>query len=212
MTVKSSPRDSAVRRIVDVVVASTALLVLAPLFALIAAAVKLDSVGPVFFRQVRIGRYGIPFSLVKFRTMVADAARRGPRISGNRDPRVTRVGRLLRKTRIDELPQLWNVVRGEMTLVGPRPEIPEMVRHYTAEERQLLQVRPGLIGPGQLHFAARQAAELDEVGDAEAHYIEHQLHPKLRLDLDYLRRRGLLRDLALVLEVVRVLAWPARRH
>ena len=179
------------RRGADLLVAGMAALAVSPLLLLIAVAIRLESRGPVFFRQLRVGRNEVPFRIVKFRTMIVDAERVGPKISGLKDPRVTRVGGVLRATKMDELPQLWNVLTGEMTLVGPRAEVPDMIRHYTPEEREILRVKPGLTGPGQIYFTTDQAAELDGVLDVEAHYVRHQLHPKLALDLDYLRRRSL---------------------
>jgi lipopolysaccharide/colanic/teichoic acid biosynthesis glycosyltransferase len=130
--------------------------------------------------------------------MVAGADRMGPSVSGRHDPRVTRLGAFLRATKLDELPQLVNVVKGEMTLIGPRAEVPRYLPHYTAEERAILSVRPGLTGPGQVYFTTNQAAELDSVEDPETHYVERQLHPKLALDLDYLRRRSLRADAAIL--------------
>lgn len=198
--------DTALRRGMDLVLGGLALAAASPAILLIAAAVKVESRGPVFFSQERVGRDGRPFRIHKFRSMVAGADRMGPAVSGHRDPRVTRVGAILRATKLDELPQLVNVVRGEMTLIGPRAEIARYVAHYTDEERALLSVRPGLTGPGQVYFTTDQAGELDGVADPERHYIEHQLHPKLALDLDYLRRRSLLLDLSILGGTVALLA------
>jgi len=199
-----------IRRLTDVAVSAAALLLALPLLLLTAVAIKVDSRGPVLFSQRRAGLHGRPFRILKFRTMVAEAERIGPRISGARDPRITRVGAFLRASKLDELPQLWNVLRGEMTLVGPRAEVPEMLRHYTAEEREVLAVRPGLTGPGQIYFTTDQAAALDGVEDAEAHYVEHQLHPKLAIDLDYLRRRNWRTDLAVMARTLRVMVLAVR--
>jgi lipopolysaccharide/colanic/teichoic acid biosynthesis glycosyltransferase len=185
-----------------------AALAVSPLLLLIAVAIRLESRGPVFFRQLRVGRNEVPFRIVKFRTMIVDAERVGPKISGLKDPRVTRVGGVLRATKMDELPQLWNVLTGEMTLVGPRAEVPDMIRHYTPEEREILRVKPGLTGPGQIYFTTDQAAELDGVLDVEAHYVRHQLHPKLALDLDYLHRRSLWTDLGVIVRTMGVLLRP----
>ena len=196
------------RRGADLLVAGAGALVVSPLLLLIALAIRIESRGPVFFRQVRVGRHEVPFRIVKFRTMVVDAERIGPKISGSRDPRVTRVGGVLRATKLDELPQLWNVLAGEMTLVGPRAEVPDMIRHYTPEERAVLEVKPGITGPGQIYFTTDQAAELDGVEDVEAHYVRHQLHPKLALDLEYLRRRSVWTDLGVILKTMGVLVRP----
>lgn len=203
--------DTPLRRAVDLLLSAPALLLLAPLLGAIALAVRLESPGPALFQQRRVGRQGRSFAILKFRSMVRDAERLGPQISGRRDPRITRVGRLLRGTKLDELPQLVNVARGEMTLIGPRAEVPDMVREYTAEERDTLLVRPGLTGPGQLHFTTEQAAALDAAADAEAWYREHQLHAKLALDLEYLRRRSLAADLRLLARTVAAMVGAAGR-
>jgi lipopolysaccharide/colanic/teichoic acid biosynthesis glycosyltransferase len=142
--------------------------------------------------------------------MRPDADQLGPGVSGHEDARVTRVGHLLRTTKLDELPQLLNVLRGSMTLVGPRAEAPRYVRYYTAEEHQLVMVRPGLTGPGQLEFTLRQAAELDGVGDPDRYYVEHQLHDKLALDLHYLHARRLRHDLEIVAATSRLVLRATR--
>jgi lipopolysaccharide/colanic/teichoic acid biosynthesis glycosyltransferase len=183
---------------VDVFAAVAGLILTAPLLLLIALAVRLTSRGPVIYRQERVGRGGIPFRICKFRTMAADADRCGSLVSGETDPRITRIGRWLRRSRLDELPQLLNLLRGEVTLVGPRPEVARYVAHYTAAERELLRVRPGIVGPGALLFAQGQAAELDGQEDPELFYLQEQMHPRLALDLDYLAHRGLRRDLTLL--------------
>ncbi len=196
------------RRAADLLLSGLGGLAVTPLLLLIAVAVRLESRGSVLFRQVRVGRNEVPFRIVKFRTMVVDAERIGPKISGSKDPRVTGVGAVLRATKMDELPQLWNVLTGEMTLVGPRAEVPEMIRYYTPEEREILKVKPGLTGPGQIYFTTDQASELDAVSDVEAHYVRHQLHPKLALDLLYLRRRNLWTDLGVIVRTMGVLVRP----
>ena len=197
--------DSGLRRAVDVVVALAALVLLSPLLALTALLIKLDSPGPVLYAQERIGRNGRPFRMLKFRSMVADAERLGAAVAGRHDPRITRVGAFLRATKLDELPQLVNVLVGHMTLIGPRAEVPRYVRHYRDDERPVLAVRPGLTGPGQILFSREQAAELDGAADPEAEYLERQLHVKLAVDLEYLRGRGLTRDLAILGQTVAVM-------
>ena len=197
--------DGPVRRAVDVLVSAVGLVVVSPLLALLAVAVRADSRGPALFRQKRVGRDGVPFEIIKFRTMVVDAERIGPAVSGNVDPRVTRVVALLRRTKLDELPQLLNVLRGEMTLVGPRAEVARYVAYYTAEERATLSVRPGLTGPGGIWFTRSQAGELDGSDDPERAYVERHLHDKLRLDLAYLRDRTLLADLRAIGQTVGLL-------
>lgn len=198
--------DTGRRRVVDVVVAGAGLILCAPLMGVVGLLVRLTSAGPVLFRQERVGRDGRPFRIWKFRTMAADAPSQGAAVSGRTDPRVTRIGRYLRPARLDEMPQLVNILRGDMTLIGPRPEVPRFVAHYTEEERLTLRVRPGLIGPGGLLFAAEQSAELDEADDPDVFYIRHHLHPKLAADLAYLRDRRLRRDLQVVLAAGAALA------
>ena len=196
--------DTAGRRALDVLAASVGLVASSPLLLAVSVAVRLGSPGPALFRQERVGVDGTPFTMLKFRTMRTDAETAGPAVSGNDDPRVTRVGALLRKTKLDELPQLVNVLRGDMTLIGPRAEVPQYVEHFTAEERETLSVRPGLTGPGGIWFTVSQAAELDGASDPEQVYVERQLHEKLALDLDYLRSRTLLRDLRILVQTVAV--------
>lgn len=194
--------DSSFRRVVDLVVATLALLVLAPAMLAIALAIRWTSSGPALYMQDRIGRGGQPFRMLKFRTMVYGADRAGALVTGKHDPRVTRLGEALRATKADELPQLLNVLRGDMTLIGPRPEVARYVAVYSRSERALLWVRPGLTGPGQLHFAAEQAEDLDGLADPEEHYVSQQLHPKLAIDLHYLLHRSVRGDLAVVLRTV----------
>jgi lipopolysaccharide/colanic/teichoic acid biosynthesis glycosyltransferase len=186
------------RRLVDAVVAGAAIVALGPAVPVVAAAIKLDSPGPVLFRQRRAGRGGAPFEMLKLRTMVVDAERCGPAVAGRDDPRITRVGRILRASKVDELPQLWNVLRGHMTLIGPRAEVPELLARYDDRQLSVLAVKPGLTGPGQLYFTLHQARELDDVEDPVSHHLRHQLGPKIDLDLAYLERRTWASDLALV--------------
>jgi lipopolysaccharide/colanic/teichoic acid biosynthesis glycosyltransferase len=190
--------DSGLRRSVDIVVATTGLAFSWPMLLALVVAVRLSSRGPAIYRQTRVGRDEQPFKIWKFRTMVAEADRAGPMVSGRADPRVTPLGRRLRSSRLDELPQLVNLLRGDVTLIGPRPEVLRFLAFYTGDERQLLRVRPGIIGPGALLFATAQADELDGLGDPDGYYAAHHLHPKLALDLDYLRDRTLSRDLKVV--------------
>jgi lipopolysaccharide/colanic/teichoic acid biosynthesis glycosyltransferase/Na+-driven multidrug efflux pump len=197
--------DSMRRRVVDVVVALVALLVAAPVMALIALAIRLTSPGPTLYRQVRVGRFGRRFVLLKFRSMVVGAERLGGYITQRNDARVTPVGRLLRASKLDELPQLFNVLRGDMTLIGPRPEVPYFVRWYNPDELQVLSVRPGLTGWGQVLYPGDHVDASGEVGEVESHYLIHQLHQKLLLDLAYLRRRGFWADLAIVGQTVRII-------
>jgi lipopolysaccharide/colanic/teichoic acid biosynthesis glycosyltransferase len=186
------------KRAFDAVVAALALAVLSPLFALVAVAVKLDSRGPVFFRQERVGRGGRPFRMLKFRTMVADRARLGPNVSADRDPRVTRVGALLRRSFVDEAPQLINVLKGDMSLVGPRPETPEYALLLTPEERLVLSVRPGMAGPSTLAYSRDEPAILARQDDPDGYYRNHLLHDRVAADLEYLERPTLAGDIRIL--------------
>jgi lipopolysaccharide/colanic/teichoic acid biosynthesis glycosyltransferase len=187
-----------VKRLSDVVLAGTCLLLLAPVFALIALAVKLDSPGPVFFRQLRVGRGGEPFLMFKFRTMVQDAQHLGANVSATGDPRVTRVGRWLRRCFLDEAPQLLNVLRGDMSLVGPRPETPEHAARFSPEERRILSLRPGMAGPSTLAFSREEAELLARQEDPERYYTERLLHDRARADLAYLDQPTALGDVRIL--------------
>jgi lipopolysaccharide/colanic/teichoic acid biosynthesis glycosyltransferase len=196
--------DTSLRRLVDVVIATTALVLVVPLLALIAVIIRLDTPGPVIYRQERLGTNGRPFWLLKFRSMIAEADQCGAQVSSAHDPRVTRVGCYLRRTKLDELPQILNVLRGEMTLIGPRAEVACYADHYRQLERSLLRVRPGLTGPGQVWFSTDLANELDDVASPEQEYVNRQLHRKAEVDLAYLRHRTLATDLAVLWRTVGV--------
>lgn len=197
--------DTRTRRAVDVGVALVLLPVLLVPMALVAVLVRCTSRGPAVYRQWRAGRGLRPFTILKFRSMAVGADRAGPAVSGAADPRVTRVGRWLRRTRLDELPQLVNLLRGDMTLIGPRPEVERFLPYYTPQELRLLDVRPGIIGPGAL-YAAERAAELNDTACAEERYVAVQLHAKLALDLGYLSDRRPATDLRLVARALRI-SW-----
>jgi FlaA1/EpsC-like NDP-sugar epimerase/lipopolysaccharide/colanic/teichoic acid biosynthesis glycosyltransferase len=184
----------------DLIVSGCGLLLLAPVFLVIGLMIKLTSPGPVFYRGDRVGQWGRRFKLYKFRSMVQDADRQGPGITGKDDPRITAVGRFLRRAKLDELPQLINILRGEMSLVGPRPEDPRYVAFYTAEQRRLLSVRPGITSPASLYY--RQEERLLAGDDWERAYREQILPHKLTLDLAYLRERTVWTDLALILSTL----------
>ena len=193
------------KRLFDLLGSVLALLVLAPLLVLVALAVRLDSPGPVFFRQLRVGRHGVPFRIHKFRTMVTDAQALGPLVTVGRDARITRVGHWLRHYRIDELPQFIDVLLGRMSLVGPRPEVPRFVAHYPADlKAKVLAVRPGITDPASLAHID-EAALLAGAADPERAYIERILPHKLALQADYAARATLGSDLTVLLRTLRVL-------
>ena len=203
--------DTVLRRVVDFVITGIALLLVSPLLLAVAAAVMASSRGPVIYKQARMGKSGDTFTMLKFRTMVPGADCMGPLVTNQADPRVTRLGSWLRATKLDELPQLLNVVKGDMTLVGPRPEVPHFLPCYRQEELSVLAVRPGLTGAGQIIYTELPAAKQAEPEDAEERYVNSQLHPKLAVELDYLCRRSLEMDLRIVLGTVAVIFGRSRR-
>ena len=193
------------KRLFDLLGAALALLLLAPLLLGVAAAVRWDSAGPVFFRQERVGRHGVPFRIHKFRTMCVDAQAVGPQVTVGQDSRITRVGHWLRHYRIDELPQFIDVLQGTMSLVGPRPEVPRFVAHYPADlKARVLAVRPGITDPASLAHID-EAALLAAAADPEREYVERILPRKLALQADYVVQATLASDLRVLLRTLKVL-------
>ncbi len=180
------------KRAFDITVAGLGLLLLSPLFLLIVLLVKFGSPGPVFHRGPRIGRNGQPFFIFKFRSMVINAAALGPAVTTGDDPRITRIGRILRKTKMDELPQLLNVLRGEMSLVGPRPEDPRYVAMYTPEQRRVLSVRPGITSLASVEY--RNEESMLSQSNLEEVYTQVVMPRKLEIDLAYVDRMSLWSD------------------
>jgi len=193
-----------VKRTFDIVAALLGLVCLAPLFIVVAVLIKLDSRGSVFFRQERIGRRFRPFRIYKFRTMVSDAPRLGGPLTYGNDPRVTRVGRVLRDTKIDEFPQLLNVLVGEMSLVGPRPEVRHYVESFRKDYEQILEVRPGITDLASLRFRD-EAALLGKLPNPEETYLTSILPQKLTLAKDYVHDSSLFFDLTVILKTVAAL-------
>ncbi len=193
----------AAKRGLDVVASALGLIALAPVGLCAAVAIGLADGRPVIYRATRAGRHGRPFTMYKFRTMWRDAAARGPAITTAADPRVTRVGRVLRRAKIDELPQLWNVLRGDMSLVGPRPEDPVYVALYTPAQRAVLAARPGITGPAQLAFA--DETRLLRPGHAHEDYVDVVLPAKLAVDLEYVATFSPWRDLRILARTARAL-------
>jgi lipopolysaccharide/colanic/teichoic acid biosynthesis glycosyltransferase len=187
------------RRALDVGLAGTILIVTLPLSAAAAVLVRLGSPGPVLHRSVRAGRHGQPFVLYKLRTMVDDASAIGQGITAGRDPRVTPVGRVLRATKVDELPQLVNVLRGEMSLVGPRPEDPRYVAMYNDEQRQVLAALPGITSPASVIYRHEHAL-LGRAHDGQDYYVNVLMPRKIEVDLAYLERRTIRSDLRVLLQ------------
>jgi lipopolysaccharide/colanic/teichoic acid biosynthesis glycosyltransferase len=188
------------KRIFDIAAATLGLILLAPIMALLALLIRLDSPGPALFRQQRVGRGFKPFVLYKFRTMT-DGSAGGRLVTVGRDARVTRIGAVLRRTKLDELPQLVNVVRGDMSLVGPRPEVPRYVDLFHAEYAEVLQVRPGITDPASIKYRDEESI-LGLADDADEEYLTRILPDKLRLSADYARSASLSQDFALILHTV----------
>lgn len=199
------------KRAFDLLVACGGLLLLAPLLLLIALAVKLDSPGPVFFRQQRVGRNGAPFRIHKFRTMVHDPLERGPQITSGADPRITRVGAYLRRTKLDELAQLVDVVQGSMSLVGPRPEVPRYVALYPQALRaKVLSVRPGITDLASIEFRDENDL-LARAADPEHEYVHVVMPRKLALAASYVDQASFATDLRLIGRTLATV-WAPRRE
>jgi lipopolysaccharide/colanic/teichoic acid biosynthesis glycosyltransferase len=188
---------SVVKRLFDLLASGLGLLLLFPLFLLLALLVKLSSPGPVFYHGLRVGRRGRPFKMLKFRTMVADAEARGLPLTVGGDSRITGVGRFLRNAKLDELPQLWNVLKGEMSLVGPRPEAQKYVDLYTDDQRKVLEIRPGITDPASIKYRNENEI-LAAAVDPEKAYIANIMPDKVRLNLSYASRASVLSDLGII--------------
>ncbi len=192
------------KRLFDLVIAAVGLVVLSPVLLITAVAIRLTSHGPALHRARRIGRDGLPFELLKFRSMSVDAATSGPGITAHGDTRITPVGRVIRSAKLDELPQLVNVLRGEMSIVGPRPEDPRYVKWYTDVQREILRWRPGLTSPASLTYRNEESV-LAGAENLDAAY-RVVMADKIAIDLTYFRTQSLLGDLAVLGRTVRAIA------
>ncbi len=190
-----------VKRAFDIVVSAVALLVLSPVLVILGLMVALSSPGGAFFRQVRVGRAGKEFRLFKFRTMRPGSEALGQITVGGRDPRITGIGYFLRKSKMDELPQLINVLLGDMSLVGPRPEVPRYVALYSAEQRMVLNVRPGITSAASIAYMDENEI-LGRSADPHRAYVEEVMPAKLALDLDYVKDWSFFRDLSIILRTI----------
>lgn len=199
------------KRLFDLCWTLPGLLVLWPAFLVVALLIKLDDGGSVFFRQVRVGRGGKEFRVWKFRTMIAHAERRGGLLTVGEDPRTTRVGRWLRQSKLDELPQLFNVLADEMSLVGPRPEVPRYVALYSPDERRVLDLVPGITDPASIVYR-HESDLLARASDPERHYVSVIMPDKIRLNLAYAARATRWTDLMIVLDTLRRLVGWSSRH
>ena len=185
------------KRLFDVIASGLGLIVLSPLFLILAIWIKLDSKGPVFYRQVRVGRYNKDFRIFKFRSMRVGADKGSLVTIGGRDPRVTRSGYWIRKFKLDELPQLINVFIGDMSLVGPRPEVRHYTNYWSQEQMHVLDVRPGITDPASIKF--RNENELmEQAENPEKYYIEVIMQDKMKLYLEYVEKHSFFYDISLI--------------
>src|SRR6266404_5510535 len=191
----------AAKRLYDIVLSASGLVVLSPLLLVVAALVKITDRGGIFYRQWRVGLGGEPFLICKFRTMKPLGDETGPFVTSDGDARVTRIGRILRKTKLDELPQLWNVLKGEMSLVGPRPEVPKYVERYAPNQRAILNLKPGITDLASVHFRNEELL-LKNAQDVEEFYIRHCIPKKLQLNIEYAAKANLLSDTWIILQTV----------
>lgn len=193
------------KRLFDLVFTIPGVIVLSPVLLVLALWVHFDSDGPVFFRQERVGRKGVNFRIFKFRTMVVDAERKGKQITVGADKRVTRSGEVLRKYKLDELPQLFNVILGDMSLVGPRPEVPRYIAEYTEEERaEVLSVRPGITDNASIEFRSENEI-LGQAQNPEWTYIHEVLPIKIRYYREYVGNHSVMGDFVIILKTFKAI-------
>ncbi|AUN15279.1 sugar transferase [Paraclostridium sordellii] len=194
-----------IKRLFDIVASSIGLILLSPILILIAICIKLDSKGPVFFKQVRVGKNKELFKIYKFRTMVTDAEKLGKQITVGNDTRITKVGTFIRKCKLDELPQLINVLKGDMSLVGPRPEVPKYVELYDDYQEQILLVQPGITDYASIEFR-NESEILGESENPESKYINDIMPYKIELNIKYIKNISLYEDLKLITRTIKAIA------
>ena len=192
------------KRLFDILASGCGLLVLSPIFIIVAIWIKLDSPGPVFYRQIRVGRHNKDFRIFKFRSMRVGSDKGSLVTIGGRDPRVTRSGYFIRKFKIDELPQLINVVTGDMSLVGPRPEVRHYVNYWTPEQMRVLDVRPGITDPASIRFRNENEL-LEKAQDPERYYIDVIMQEKIKLYLEYVEKSSFWYDIKLIFQTFKVI-------
>jgi lipopolysaccharide/colanic/teichoic acid biosynthesis glycosyltransferase len=193
------------KRLFDIGVSLAGLLLLSPVFVIIAILIKTQDGGPIFFRHQRIGRYGKAFYMWKFRTMVSASGNAGPELTVAGDRRITTIGAWLRRQKLDELPQLVNVLAGEMTFVGPRPEVPKYVAMYTPDQRKVLDLSPGITDKASIAYA-NESVLLADQPDPERYYCDQVVPDKIRINLEYSRHANLIDDLTVVMDTLRTCA------
>ena len=192
------------KRLFDILFSFLGIIFVSPILLVTAIGIKLDSQGPIFYRQTRVGRFNHDFQILKFRSMYVDSDKHGLITIGGRDPRVTPIGYYIRRFKIDELPQLWNVFIGDMSFVGPRPEVRQYVNLYSAEQLHVLDVRPGITDAASIKY--RNENELLQSADnPEQYYISTILPDKLQINLDYVRNHNLLKDFCLIFQTIKTI-------
>lgn len=190
------------KRIFDILFSSIGLILISPILLVISIIIKITSEGPILFKQVRVGKDNKDFKILKFRTMIVDADKKGLKITVKDDPRITKIGKLLRKTKLDELPQLFNVLLGDMSFVGPRPEVRKYVDLYTEEQKQVLSVRPGITDLASIKYRNENEL-LDQSTNPEDTYINEIMPSKLKINLDYVKNINLVNDIKLILLTIK---------
>ncbi|EES50174.1 sugar transferase [Clostridium botulinum] len=190
-----------VKRIFDFVCSTLGIIILSPIFILLSIMIKKGSDGPVFFKQIRVGEDGKDFEILKFRTMVVDAEKLGKQITVGNDNRITKIGSFLRKYKLDELPQLINVFKGDMSLVGPRPEVPRYVNMYNEEQRKVLEVKPGITDLASIRYKDENAL-LGKAENPEEFYINTIMPDKLALNLEYINKSNVFFDIYIIVKTI----------
>ena len=190
-----------IKRIFDFTASFLGCIILIPVFISIAILIKLDSKGPIFFKQKRVGKDGKEFEILKYRTMVVDAEKLGKQITVGDDSRITKIGKFLRKYKLDELPQLFNVLKGDMSLVGPRPEVPKYVNIYNESEREVLKVKPGITDFASIEYRDENEI-LGNVENPEEYYINAIMKHKLQLNLEYINKNNIFLDIKIIFKTL----------
>lgn len=190
-----------IKRLFDIVASGIGIIVLSPLLLIIALRIKTGSDGPVFFKQIRVGKDGKEFEILKFRTMVVNAEKLGRQITVGADNRITKVGGFLRKYKLDELPQLFNVFKGDMSLVGPRPEVPRYVAMYTEEQRKVLSVKPGITDLASIRYRDENEL-LGKAENPDEFYINTIMPDKLALNMEYIKKSNVFYDIYIIIETI----------
>ena len=193
--------NKVIKRMFDVICSSLGLIILSPMLIIVTILIKKGSDGPVFFKQIRVGENEKEFLILKFRTMVVDAEKLGKQITIGNDSRITKIGAFLRKYKLDELPQLINVFKGEMSLVGPRPEVPRYVKLYTEEQKEVLKIKPGITDLASLRYKDENDL-LGDKQDPEAFYINTVMPDKLSLNLEYMKKNNVIFDIYIIIKTI----------